>query len=74
MQKFTVETDVSFKFTSTKATDSSEVFTAFKDYYENGYIIIDSKHRPFILDIDVVYDMLDEGVFKIVSECSTAIH
>jgi hypothetical protein len=67
-QKFTIEVGNSFKFISSEAVDKSEVFTAIKDCYHNGYIVIDSHNNPFILYTNTVVDKLDNGTFKIVSD------
>ena len=68
MKNFIVRTNSSFRFTSDNANDTTEIFTAFVDGYENGYVIIDSSNNVYILDIPKVEQMLSEGIFKIVGE------
>lgn len=68
MKNFIVRTSNSFRFTSDNANDTAEIFTAFVDGYENGYIIIDSSNQVYILSIPKVEQLLSEGIFKVVGE------
>ena len=74
MKTFTIKADDSFKFVSSWAADPFEIFTAFKDFYETGYICIDSKGNSFILEIASVEDKLSQGIYKIVSESSEVVN
>ena len=74
MQTFTIKADDSFKFVSSWAADPSEIFIAFKDRYETGYICIDSKGNSFILKTQSVEDNLSQGIYKIVPEISESIN
>jgi hypothetical protein len=64
MNELTIKADNSFKFTSTAATDCNETFTAFQDQYREGYIVIDSSKRAYIINNDVVERCFDDGIFK----------
>jgi len=64
MKEFTIATENSFKFTSTAANDCDEIFTAFQDHNKEGYIVIDSSKRAYIMDTYAVNARLSNGTFK----------
>ena len=70
MNTFTINASNSFKFISSVAANPEEVFTAFMDWYETGYIVIDSKNRSFILSEEAVESRLNDGTFKMVDDTS----
>jgi hypothetical protein len=64
MNELTIKVDKSVKFTSTAASDCDEIFTAFQDHYREGYIIIDSSKRAYIIDNNVIEECFSDGTFK----------
>ena len=74
MNTFTINASNSFKFISSEAANTEEIFTAFMDWCETGYIVIDSKNRSFILSEDAVESRLRDGTFKMVVDTSSSHH
>ena len=67
MKNFIVRTGNSFRFTSNIAKDDSEIFTAFLDEYEHGYVIIDSENLVYILDVITVAGFLSDGTYEVIT-------